>query len=44
MFDERVFPYSPPGGIQMFRRALSHSLVFTPRILWRYAPLPKVLS
>ena len=23
MFDERVFPYSPPGGIQVFRKALA---------------------
>ena len=22
MFDERVFPYVPPGGIQVFRKAL----------------------
>ena len=39
MFDERVFPYSPQGGIQLFQRALSHSLVFTLRLLQRYAPL-----
>ena len=23
MFDERVFPYAPPGGIQVFRKALA---------------------
>ena len=23
MFDERIFPYSPQGGIQVFQRALA---------------------
>ena len=44
MFDERVFPYSPQGGIQVFRRALSHSLVFTPRFSVALCTMPKVLS